>query len=61
MDFDTMSDKELIKAYYRAISPFTFSSMIAGCCAGELVDKRGYVIEEIDDVERFVKTEKKAA
>ena len=57
-DFRKLTDVELEDAYFKHISPGSFSVMIAGLAAGELTE-RGYdIVEDEDENERFVKKDK---
>lgn len=58
IDFTTMSDKQIIKAYNQFVSPKTFNIMEAGIYAAELV-KRGYGFIEVNNIEKMVKKTKK--
>jgi len=60
LDFSKMSDKQIIDRYYEAVNSETFNIMVAGLCAGELINNRDHnIIEEDGEKERFVKKESK--
>jgi len=60
LDFSKMSDKQIIDRYYEAVTSETFNIMVAGLCAGELINNRDHnIIEEDGEKERFVKKESK--
>lgn len=58
VDLKKLSDKELIELYQKSVSTDFF---LAGCCAGELADVRGYDIVENGEETKFTKPKKNKA
>jgi len=58
IDFEKMTDEEIIALYYKSLEPDTYDFCTAGLASGYLVTQRGYLIKDGDRAE-FIKEKDK--